>query len=609
MLKPRRLRKKIIEDNGNRRTSLMVNLSYEKSTDANDSDNNKSDSFKNISGKEEELNKKCDRLKEAILNKTRQIFDKKNDFCLKTATILEQPSSLSSDAVKFKRFKTQKNHEVKENNPGNSQEIENNKTKANKSPIITSCYNDKSNTTILLPKLSSSSNDISLGVPAMSSTFIDDDHRPRTRSRSIKKTKLLLDKKDEEHEKDRVEISKKTMPTIKNVQTCCIALDRIGKLKTNETSKNLMQVSMDLTEMQNNIYCDDKTNNESNHVIKHPDKIENESTNKSELHSSLVVETSIVPSENCSENSCQIINNNNSVSVETSLKEPVAESDSSNEIVNTSPVLKRPSFLRTQLESRSLKRSKIIEEKINNNKDLNKTSDIIIKKTITEVQNELDDTIKLDITSSSKNRGRIVDDSSSDYCDDEMSDRDANETHKNTTINKIKKRKLFSQFNAGDIATISPALGCPTPQTNKASPRVVKRKRIRRNIAGKIIGTQMTNTQAKSQIEKRITNKNDEVKYKKINKKTQSQDDKKIKKKRKIISKKIEIKKVTINPELSKIFDNSDIESQKSSNVISNSQDKHGSMNNFMEKKFIETKGRNYKFEKIIIVATGLSNR
>ncbi|KAF7990247.1 hypothetical protein HCN44_000052 [Aphidius gifuensis] len=615
MLKPKRLRNKIIGDSGNRRTSLMVNLSYEKSTDANDSDNNKSDSFKNISGKEEELNKKCDRLKEAILQKTRQIFDNKNDFCLKTATILEQPCSSSSDIAKFNHFKTPKNHEAKENNPGNSQEIENNKTKVNKSPIITSCY-DKSDTTILLPKLSSSSNDISLGRPVMSSTLIDDDCQPRTRSRTIKKTKLLLDKKDEQvHEKDEATISKRrTMPKIKNVQTCFIALDRIGKLKTNEASKNLVQVSMDLTEMQNNICCDDETKKENNHdVLRDSDKIVNESSNKTELHSSLVVETSIVPSENCSDNSCQIINNNNSVSVQTSLKEPVAESESSNEIINTSPVLKRQSSLRSQLESRSFKRSKIIEEKINNsNKDLKKPSDTIIKETITEKQNEqneLDDTFKLYDTSPSKNKVRIVDDSSSDYCDDEMSDRDANETHENSTMNKIKKRKLFSQFYAEDIATISPALGCQTPKINKASPRIVKRKRMRRNIAGKIIGTQLLGTQVKSQMEKKITNKNDEVKCKKISKKTQSQDDKKIKKKRKIVSKKIEIKKVIINPELSKIFDNSDIESQKSFSEKSNSQDKRGSMNNFMEKKIIQTKGRNYKIEKIIIVATGLSNR
>lgn len=614
MLGPKRFRK---TDTGKRRTSLTVNLSYVKNLEATDSDNGSKSDYENISGIEQELNNSCNRLKEAILNKTREIFDTKNDFCLRTATILEQPCSSNSSCddkpSESNKKKSTNNLNVKENNPGNSQEIKNNVIKVRGSPIVASSFNP-CNTTILLPKKNSDSSEINLDGPVTCSTFVNYSCLTPCLPKS-KKQKRLLAQVENEEEEEASTSTKTSKPFITNVRSCYIALDRIEELKKNNASKNLAQVSMELTEVQGTVSLDVEEKEENNGEIMEKVVEENLDEKSEENHdkiSSPVVEVFTVSGEGCSKSST--VNSKNSTTrvslkVNTSLEDA---NEKSLEVVTGTPVVCRTMSLRSQLKSGSSSKTSQDKSKEENNVTLSLPDKPAIpteRKDAEEEENFLDDTLKLSVISSpSKKAPLIIDESSSDVCDDEMSEKDVHQMSCDKSKNKFKKRKLYSQFNTSDIATISrPLSGLTPPPVNRTPPRIIKRKRIRRNLAGRIIGTQaVTSTRPKR--EKKIIEKHEEPQFKKI-KKTQ-EEVKKPKIKRKVVSKKIVVKKMIVGSELSKIFEESDSENQ-ASQASQNSKDnsKRSSMNNFTKKKIIDTKGRNYKNEKIFIVTTGLSNR
>lgn len=223
-----------------RRSSLQVNLSFV--SDSSDTDpeintpKNNSDS----------LDDNVKRLREAILTKTREIFDNQNDFCQKTASILgkvadqnDQNESNSQEKKNLVIEDTSSN----DFHPKPSTSKTTNNEKLIYSPIMSSS-NKNPRSLRLSPRrtrsmrsLRSNKDDTLMGNPITSSTFT-------THNSSVKP-------KSNDNEECRTPKSSK--PVIRTVRSCYVPLDKIGGFERGNRSRNLKEIPMELTPAVGNV--------------------------------------------------------------------------------------------------------------------------------------------------------------------------------------------------------------------------------------------------------------------------------------------------------------------------------------------------------------------
>ncbi|KAK0094907.1 hypothetical protein PV326_009652 [Microctonus aethiopoides] len=701
-------------DNKTRRSSLQVNLSYtfdlsdsentekSESTSNNKNHNEKSPNkinksllsinndiscvLANISDKDEALSKNCTRLRNAILNKTRELFDKQNTFCQMTTKILENsPTTESND-----KHKSNCGSPISQNN------------RTNNSNVITKLSPRKTRSTTMRERLNSfiapisqatneTINNISnIGSPIICSTFVNH-HCDSHESCDVKKINSDEIKSPDNFKNPQGQLKMniiheitttpklKGKPSIRNVQSCNLELDKIGKFQKLDKSKTLREVPMDLTNIQGNCILNNSSFTHENIEKNTPTKIippinsvtsskASSSTNHSsnliedlssdehlKANYSMHVNTSLDRKSNCNKEgtinagktTCENVylkpdstNANegeeaggvdaNDMTIESSSESDnnfeddvsliqrlrnISRNDSPEkcttpkqnknnndipDVIECTPLsVTRSMLLRTQAKLISIEEktksqyiniSEIKTHQPDSNTNINVAS---VKKTII-----------VDTPGGGNNhesKPPIIIEDSSDSSENESSQA-AEQIDDVKTITKkptIRKKKLFTQHEDSGPASFSP-LTNDVRSPEIARLKRIKRRRIKRNVAGRIIKPHSMLRKSQHPVLTQVVLTSSSASSQEFDK---SRDfEKSQKKKRLIKSKKIVVKKqlnTTLLNRIDKIraersFDE-DPRSSRSPNI-------------FMKKKRISIK-RHYGKQKIIIVSTGLCNR
>lgn len=300
------------QDNKHRRSSLQVNLSYV--LDLSDSENNDSSQEKsqhnntstvnfqksmnkdisyvlaNINEEDEALNQTCSRLREQIVNKTRELFDQEHDFCEKTRKVMtgeqvvtEKPKiNIGSPILRgSNNCNIIKHQSLRQTRASTAAALD--KYLETTRSQLTNNFQDES---------------LVMGAPVTCSTLVNPhctihescntpgcDDKPKrtyvTRKAAAEKSKLIVE----------TPLLSKDKPKVRLVEKCHILLDKIDGISLN-TSKTLRQVPMELTPVQGKCILNQTSQKKSAKDLY--DVIESASTNKSSKRNpSLYVNTSL----------------------------------------------------------------------------------------------------------------------------------------------------------------------------------------------------------------------------------------------------------------------------------------------------------------------------
>ncbi|KAK0175373.1 hypothetical protein PV327_009127 [Microctonus hyperodae] len=688
-----------------RRSSLQVNLSYtfdlsdSENTDKSQSTSNKNHNEKNpnktnksllsinndiscvlanISDKDEALSKNCTRLRNAILNKTRELFDKQNTFCQMTTKILENSPV------------TQSNDKHKSNCA--SPILQNNRTSIN---VITKLSPRKTRSTTMRERLNSfvapmsitneTINNIStIGSPIICSTFVNhdcDNHE----SCDVKKMNSDKIKSPDNSNKSQTQLKMnitqeisttpklKGKPLIRNIQMCNLELDKIEGFQKHDKSKTLREVPMELTNIQGNCILNKssfidriieknippinsvislKASSSTNHSSS---LIEDLPSNEHlKANYSMRVNTSLDRKSNCNkegtikagkttcenvhlkpdsmnaneseeagggdgtdmtiqsssesddnfEDDVSLIQRQRNISMKNSPEKCITPERNKNnngipDVIECTPLsVTRSMLLRTQAKLISIE-EKTKSQYINISETKTNQPDSNININVAKAEN----TIVIDTTLGANNcesKLPIIIEDSPDSSEDELSQA-AEQVNNVKAITKkvtIRKKKLFTQHEDSGPASFSPLTNdVRSPEITRL--KRIKRRRIKRNVAGRIIKPHSMLRKSQHPVLTQVVLTSSSASSQDFDK---SRDfEKSQKKKRLIKSKKIVVKKqlnTTLLNRIDKIRDRSfdgDPRSSRSPNV-------------FMKQKRISIK-RHYGKQKIIIVSTGLCNR
>lgn len=548
--------------------------------------------------KDEVLSTNCSQLKKIIMNKTRELFDKNNDFYHKTDTILKNCNQFVKNS----------------NNNNKNLLLSPRKTRSRtfSKNVLTSCDN--------------SFNLSNIGVPISCSTFTNCDlpetcYLPSTSSKNTiapTRTRAATPTNITSQVNSANKINLK--PSIINIQNCNYLLN---KQNSNELNTIIDQQTMELTPVQGNCILSNTNNDKlsinklseinrfsmdvntslDNICNKSPDN-EDDNIDKNVKHGQAKMTVINEENEDGLIVDDRIENKVNKLS--TSDK----ESDNHDAVEGT-PELTQKSHLLIRRNISQLLTPK--NNYLSNNKENNEDKD--------RNSNQLESTIILDDLTLDKNhkiskKGTIIiDETSEDSGND--SDADRNKLIMETVKKKLSigKRRLFTQQSSPvALSSISPMSSGLSPMLSPKKKKWVKRRRVRKSVT--IAPTVCTRSQSsinsnnsnsfnlkralvssstqpnlQVQQEERIENNND---------KKNEQKDKKDKKKRIIKSKKI-VNIKTKRPNLLNLV------SQKASQRVVCSDDSPRRSSVFMENKRLVKKSRIHS-KSIIIVATGLCN-
>ncbi|KAH0561215.1 putative uncharacterized protein DDB_G0282133 isoform X1 [Cotesia glomerata] len=549
--------------------------------------------------KDEVLSTNCSQLKKIIMSKTRELFDKNNDFYHKTDTILKNCNQF-----------------VKNNNNNNKNLLlspRKTRSRTFSKNVLTSCDN--------------SFNLCNIGVPISCSTFANCDlpetcNLPSTSSKkTIAPTPTLAATPTNITPQVNSANKINSKPLIINIQNCNYLLN---KQNSNEINTIIDQQTMELTPVQGNCILSN-TNNDKLSINKLSD-INRFSMDVNTSLDNIYSKSPDNEDDNIDQNvkhgqaKMTVINeeNEDGLIIDNSIENKVnelstsdKESDDHYDAVEGTPELTQKSHLLIRRNISQLltpKNNYLINRKENHEgKDRN--------------SNQLESTIILDNLTLDKNhkiskKGTIIiDETSEDSGND--SDADRNKLIMETVKNKLSigKRRLFTQHSSPvALSSISPISSGLSPMLSPKKKKWVKRRRVRKSVT--IAPTVCTRSQSsinsnnsnsfnlkralvssstqpnlQVQQEDRIENNND---------KKNKQKNKKDKRKRIVKSKKI-VNIKTKRPNLLSLV------SQKASQreVFSDDSPRRSSV--FMENKRLVKKSRIHS-KSIIIVATGLCN-
>uniref|UniRef100_A0A0C9QSV8 MCPH1 protein n=1 Tax=Fopius arisanus TaxID=64838 RepID=A0A0C9QSV8_9HYME len=607
-----------------RRSSLQVNLSFvSNSSDTSDTE------VKNINDKQEILDDNMRKLREAILHKTRELFDNQNVLCKKTATVLGGLEDDQNDQNDQNQSNSQEKNErvslVLGENDSNDclpkSSIISEKGPSG-SPVVSSS-NKKFTSVIFSPRKTRSSHlankdGIIMEKPIKSSTFITDN------STAISCPEIGTSNLE-------CITPKSSKPVIRDVTTCHVSLDKIDGYERINRTRNLKEIPMELTPTVGNPMPVTKISAEAMNPLEKLLQRNNESLRS--IRASLEVRTSVDPLVNDSAMSQSrsrqlVFKERNSISKRKSLS--LSKSDSSVKIIH--PALSESSTsgrdrlsmdVNTSLGSRRSINVSVVESTPYpvTRSMLMKTHSRLI--TLSEKKStDSPETLKNSITSKSLNpepvpsplsprledtivlatphplKGPIIKDSDEsevesdnprqrespleDSSDDERSEKEDNVSPRKK---QCKRRKLFTQLNNSGLVSLSPmerAEPSPKPKTPVIEGK--RRRKIPKILIHKNTQKEGTDTEKTEVIKHRVT-------LPKPEKKT---------KKRKITSKKIVIKK-KLNPDVVRLL--KEVEGE----ALDNSEHSRDSLNDFTDSKRVATKGRHHT-KRIYIVTTGLCN-
>ncbi|XP_015113217.1 dentin sialophosphoprotein [Diachasma alloeum] len=638
-----------------RRSSLQVNLSFvSNSSDTSDTE------VRNINSKQEILDDNVKRLREAILSKTREIFDNQNDFCKKTASILGEAEG-TSDQNDQNQSNSQ---EKKARLPLVLEESDSSdffpkpsarREKPSASPIVSSS-NKNCTSIVFSPRRtrsscrSSSKEDTVMGNPIKCSTFTS--HNASLMSnpgvRRINNSECVT--------------PKSSKPVIRDVRSCYIPLDKIDGYERVNRSRNLREISMELTPAVGNpILMPQSTAAGINNPVGKPLEGNNESFSSG--RTSLEVRTSVDPvlddpsmsqsqssrsvlgvrKSNPGRRSLSLNKSNRSLKIihpafiesrkksEFNERKRMSEGNSTGAWgdclslnVNTSLVSRRstngsvveatpaPISRSTLMKSQS-RFTTVLEKKSTDSGVKREVSRIVTKSNPTTSpepvpstsHHRLEDTIILDTSESLK--GPIIKDSAdeSEAESDNPKPRESiyedssDDERSETEDNASAKKKQCKRRKLFTQLNDSGLISLSPMERAESSPRtpVLSVKKKKRKIH-KILLPKNSQTQAETATQ---TQKLEVIKSRlKFPKRLE---DKKVEnktKKRKIMSKKLVLKK-RVNPDVLRLLN--EVEGE----ALDNSEQSRDSLNDFTDNKRIATKGRHHT-KCIYIVTTGLCN-
>ncbi|XP_063989747.1 uncharacterized protein Mcph1 [Diachasmimorpha longicaudata] len=635
-----------------RRSSLQVNLSFV--SDSSDTSDTEPRTIRNNAGPES-LDSNVKRLRDAILSKTQEIFDNENDFCKRTARILGEVQGGSDQNDQNQSNSQEKPVVLQESDSSDFfSKPSDRRGKLRVSSIVSSSNNKNCTSIMFSPRKTRSScrssgkEDTVMGNPIKCSTFM-------SRNSSLASAGVRRINKSESV------TPKSSKPVIRDVKSCYIPLDRIEGYERMNLSRNLKQISMELTpavgdrpvpivisqpargvkslmekllERNHESFGSGRTSLEVRTsvepVLNDPSMSQSQSSRsvpamrdsstgrqslslKKSNSSVMMIHPALIPSKRKSEfNEKRSMSGRNSSGAGNRLSLDVNTSLGSRRSVNESVVEATPGPISRSTLMKSQSKIMTVLEKGSVGSD-GKCEDSQIVRNINPIINlepisstshhNLEDTFILDTSESLK--GPIIKDSSDeseaepdnpkpresiyeDSSDDERSEKEDNVSSKKK---QCRKRKLFTQLNDSGLISLSPMERAePSPRTP-----VVPVEKKRRKVQKILIKNYQTQAERVTQTQKRLVIKTQVKHPKRLEDKEAEK-----KKKRKIRSKKLVVKK-RMNPDVLRLLN------EVAGEGFDNSEPSRDSLNDFTDNKRIATKGRHHS-KCIYIVTTGLCN-
>ncbi|XP_034945756.1 uncharacterized protein MCPH1 [Chelonus insularis] len=595
----------------------------------NDEDVNNSinDVLNMIHQKDEALNESCSRLRDAIVSKTKEIFNNYNDLCTKTIKVLQ--SQPHQDIHKKQR----KNSSIRWNK--SQTVVSPRRTRASTARIY------KNNSVIAKNGFFTESSDesINFGNPVMCSTFnnhhcnIHESCNREIRNinnihvQNISVTQAVVP--GNLKEASPASSPPKKLPTVIDIQPCHITIERIDPHMLKRTI--IQQEPMELTEAQGNIFHESVVNNPSqkkdlnnlsmcvntsldlmNHIQsqnnKQIDRVQDQNvlkniTNVHNKKSNMIA----VPRTTIYCNTINIINSPSVIEVNKTdnmsvmeIPKNVSEGNvavSKNTNDSARKISSECSFVEGTPEARSV--SSRTQTMLNRTKK--------DAKTIAEVENRLEDldlekTINLDQLVIPphvirKSKGTIIIQESSDDSDDENSEPISN---KPPAEKVFRKKRLFTQHDSPSSIKCSPA-------TQNMSPLIplkrkeLKRKQIKKQLIPECVRRSYRLSKSLSQPNINNMSSSSSIEDGALTQNLKSQ---KKKKKRLIKSKKIVIKKPVRANILNTLHNISNNKSEEETGLrLARGSDV------FMMNNKIFKRRKTHNAQSIVIVSTGLTSR